>query len=155
MGPGLSGTSWKTSLCSCQVPFSSFLGAEGGCVYYHIERMRRQVTLSLTLSSFLKTNPSGHRWHHSLIRLEDSVLVASRILLVCELLNSDRCDALGLLGRCKRIQAREATRQEVKSWHNLAISGVILGIFWYILGIFWYIFGGHQAGGTLEDLSID
>ena len=43
MGPGLSGTSWKTSLCSCQVPFSSSLGAEGGCVYYHIERMRRQV----------------------------------------------------------------------------------------------------------------
>ena len=72
-----------------------------------------------------------------------------------ELLNSGRCDALGLLGRCKRIQAREATRQEVISWHNLGISGVILGIFWYILGIFWYIFGGHQAGGALEDLSID
>ena len=51
MGPGLSGTSWKTSLCSCQVPFSSFLGAKGGDSLQHMFWL---VTVSMN------KNEKGH-----------------------------------------------------------------------------------------------
>ena len=75
MGPGLSGTSWKTSLCSCQVPFSSSLGAEGGCVCYHIERMRRQVNEwechSITHSVLIFEN---HRLRVILVGTIDTIL---------------------------------------------------------------------------------
>ena len=55
LGPGLSGTSWKTSLCSCKVPFFSFLGTRGGGYVYHIE-ISGNVTHSVLI--FETTTPA-------------------------------------------------------------------------------------------------